>query len=95
MTCGDTQTTGWLDASRAAQLCTGIWAVNHAAAMDADDTCTIGRHIRRVRHARDKSLRVIAELAGMNKSTQHGVTTAAVARSTSARRPDWPDRSRV
>jgi hypothetical protein len=25
MTCGDTQTTGWLDVSRAAQLCTGIW----------------------------------------------------------------------
>jgi hypothetical protein len=25
MTCGDSQTTGWLDVSRAAQLSTGIW----------------------------------------------------------------------
>ena len=47
--------------------------VNHAAAMDADDTRTIGRHIRRIRHARDKSLRVIAGLAGMNKSTLHRI----------------------
>jgi transcriptional regulator with XRE-family HTH domain len=47
--------------------------VNHAAAMDSDDTRTIGRHIRRIRHARDKSLRVIAGLAGMNKSTLHRI----------------------
>jgi hypothetical protein len=127
MTCGDTQTTGWLDASRAAQLCTGIWEaagasqrltgylgddrpplpplgsgvrpvvrrshhhadtplrrdspmprrrlypVNHAAATDADDTRTIGRLIRRIRHARDKSLRVIAGLAGMSTSTLHRI----------------------
>jgi DNA-binding Xre family transcriptional regulator len=48
--------------------------VNHAAAMDADDT--IGRRIRGIRTTRDKSLRVIAGLAGMSKTTlnriEHG-----------------------
>jgi transcriptional regulator with XRE-family HTH domain len=39
--------------------------------MDADDTRTIGRRIRRIRKARDKSLQVIAGLAGMSKSTLH------------------------
>lgn len=127
MTCGDTRTTGWLDVSRAAQLCTGIWEaagasqqltgylgddqplppphgsgvppvagrshhhrdtpprrssprlrrrltpVNQAAAMDADDTRMIGRRIRRIRTARDKSLQVIAGLAGMSRSTLHRV----------------------
>jgi len=47
--------------------------VNHAAAMDADDTRTIGRRIRRIRTARDKSLRVIAGLAGMSRSTLHRI----------------------
>jgi DNA-binding XRE family transcriptional regulator len=56
--------------------------VNHAAAMDADDTRTIGRRIRGIRgirgirKARDKSLRVIAGLAGMSRTTlnriEHG-----------------------
>jgi DNA-binding Xre family transcriptional regulator len=126
MTCGDTRTTGWLDVSRAAQLCTGIWEaagasqqltgylgddqplpphgsgdppvagrshhhrdtppqrssprlrrrltpVNQAAAMDTDDTRMIGQRIRRIRHARDKSLQVIAGLAGMSRSTLHRV----------------------
>jgi hypothetical protein len=126
MTCGDSQTTGWLDVSRAAQLSTGIWEaagasqrftrylgddqplpphtpgvrpvtertphhrdtpprrstpmpqrrhtpVTHAAATDTDHTRTIGRHIRRIRHARNKSLRVIAGLAGMGKSTLHRI----------------------
>ncbi|MGH3868879.1 MAG: helix-turn-helix domain-containing protein [Pseudonocardiaceae bacterium] len=126
MTCGDIRTTGWLDLSRAAQLCTGIWEaagtsqqltgylgddhpplpahgsgvrrshlhenpplrrsspmsrrrlnpVNHAAAMDADKTCTIGRRIRGIRKTRDKSLRVIAGLAGISRTTlnriEHG-----------------------
>ncbi|MGB6162292.1 MAG: helix-turn-helix transcriptional regulator [Pseudonocardiaceae bacterium] len=45
--------------------------VNHAGAMDADDT--IGRRIRWIRKARDKSLRVIAGLAGMSRSTLHRV----------------------
>ncbi|MGH3868024.1 MAG: helix-turn-helix domain-containing protein [Pseudonocardiaceae bacterium] len=124
LTCGDSRITGWLDVSRAAQLCTGIWEaagasqqltgylgddhcplpphglgvrrsrlhenaplrpsspmprrrlnpVNHAAAMDADDT--IGRRIRGIRKTRDKSLRVIAGLAGINRTTlnriEHG-----------------------
>ncbi len=47
--------------------------VNQAAAMDADETRTIGRRIRRVRHARDKSLRVIAGMAGMSTSTLHRI----------------------
>ena len=47
--------------------------MNQGAEMDADETCTIGRHIRRVRHARDKSLRVIAGLAGMSTSTLHRI----------------------
>ncbi|MGH3799893.1 MAG: hypothetical protein ACRDTD_07150 [Pseudonocardiaceae bacterium] len=112
MTCGDSRITGCLDASRAAQLSTGIWEaagasqqltgylgddhpplpphgsgarpvvrpshlhrntplrrnspmprrrlkpVNHAAAMDADDTPTIGRRIRWIRTARDSRCRL-------------------------------------
>ncbi len=37
--------------------------------MDADDARTIGWRLRRVRDDRGKSLRVIAELAGMSKAT--------------------------
>ncbi|MGH3996704.1 MAG: helix-turn-helix domain-containing protein [Pseudonocardiaceae bacterium] len=33
----------------------------------------IGRRIRRIRNTRDKSLRVIAELAGMSTSTLHRI----------------------
>jgi DNA-binding transcriptional regulator YiaG len=127
MTCGDSQITGWLDVSRAAQLCTGIWEaagasqqltgyladdhpplpphgsavppvagrshhhrdtppqrssprlrrrltpVNQAATMDTDDTHIIGQRIRRIRTARNKSLQVIAGLAGMSQSTLHRV----------------------
>jgi len=47
--------------------------VNQAAAMDADDTRMIGQRIRRIRTARDKSLQVIAGLAGMSKSTLHRI----------------------
>ncbi|MGH3832367.1 MAG: helix-turn-helix domain-containing protein [Pseudonocardiaceae bacterium] len=47
--------------------------VNQAAATDADDTRTIGQRIRRIRNARDRSLRVIAGLAGMSKSTLHSI----------------------
>ncbi len=47
--------------------------VNQAAATDADNTRTIGQRIRRIRTAQDKSLRVIAGLAGMSKSTLHRV----------------------
>lgn len=47
--------------------------VNPAAATDIDtdtaETHTTGRRIRGIRHARDKSLRVIAGLAGMSTST--------------------------
>jgi transcriptional regulator with XRE-family HTH domain len=39
--------------------------------MDADEIRTIGRRIRWIRKTRDKSLRVIAWLAGMSKSTLH------------------------
>ncbi len=35
---------------------------------DADDARTIGARLRRIRRARDKSLRVVAGLAGMSKS---------------------------
>ncbi len=45
--------------------------VQHSATTDPDPTRTIGRRIRRIRTARDKSLRVIAGLAGMSKSTLH------------------------
>ncbi|MGH3802073.1 MAG: helix-turn-helix domain-containing protein, partial [Pseudonocardiaceae bacterium] len=37
--------------------------------MDVDDERTIGWRLWRVRDARGKSLRVIAELAGMSKAT--------------------------
>lgn len=47
--------------------------VNQAAAMDVDETRTIGRRIRWIRNARDKSLRVIAGLAGMSTSTLHRI----------------------
>jgi transcriptional regulator with XRE-family HTH domain len=47
--------------------------VNHAAVREIDDTHMIGRRIRRIRHARDKSLRVIAGLAGMSRSTLHRI----------------------
>jgi transcriptional regulator with XRE-family HTH domain len=46
-------------------------AVNKCAARDA--TRTLGLHIRRIRKARDKSLRVIAGLAGMSHTTLHRV----------------------
>ena len=42
--------------------------------MDAEDARTIGRRIRRIRKARDKSLRVVAGLAGaMSSSTLHRI----------------------
>ncbi len=36
--------------------------------MDAEETRTIGRRLRQIRHARKKSLRVVAGLAGISKS---------------------------
>lgn len=36
--------------------------------MDADEARTIGRRVRQIRHARGKSLRVVAGLAGMSRS---------------------------
>ncbi len=47
--------------------------VNHAAAIDADETHTTGQRIRLIRKAQDKSLQVIAGLAGMGKSTLHRI----------------------
>jgi transcriptional regulator with XRE-family HTH domain len=38
-----------------------------------DTARTIGLRIRRIRKSRDKSLRVIAGLAGMSKSTLHRI----------------------
>jgi Helix-turn-helix domain len=40
-----------------------------------DDARTIGRRVRQVRYAREKSLRVIAELAGISKSHLHRIET--------------------
>jgi transcriptional regulator with XRE-family HTH domain len=40
---------------------------------EVDARRAIGRRIRRIRRARDKSLRVIAGLAGMSHSTLHRV----------------------
>ncbi|MGH3913004.1 MAG: helix-turn-helix domain-containing protein, partial [Pseudonocardiaceae bacterium] len=37
--------------------------------MDSDEVRTIGRRLRQIRKSRDKSLQVIAELAGMNRMT--------------------------
>jgi DNA-binding Xre family transcriptional regulator len=47
--------------------------VNKSAAVDADETRMVGLRIRRIRHARDKSLRVIAGLAGISRSTLHRI----------------------
>jgi transcriptional regulator with XRE-family HTH domain len=41
--------------------------------MDAEEARTIGWRLRRIRDARDKSLRVIAGLAGMSSSTLHRI----------------------
>ena len=40
---------------------------------NADDARTIGLRLQRIRHARNKPLRVIAELAGMSTSTLHRI----------------------
>jgi len=48
-------------------------SVNGGAAVDAEDARTIGWRLRRIRDARDKSLRVIARLAGMSSSTLHRI----------------------
>ncbi|HEY2764899.1 MAG TPA: helix-turn-helix transcriptional regulator, partial [Pseudonocardiaceae bacterium] len=41
--------------------------------MDADEARAIGWKLRRIRDSRGKSLRVIAELAGMSASTLHRI----------------------
>ncbi len=51
----------------------GPTSVNEGAAMDAEDARTIGWRLRRIRDSRGKSLRVIAELAGMSASTLHRI----------------------
>ena len=54
----------------------GPTSVNEGATMDAEEARTIGWRLRRIREDRDKSLRVIAGLAGMSSSTlcriEHG-----------------------
>src|SRR5262245_36788650 len=40
---------------------------------NADDARTIGWRLQRIRHARDRPLRVIAGLAGMSTSTLHRI----------------------
>ncbi|MGH3902488.1 MAG: helix-turn-helix domain-containing protein, partial [Pseudonocardiaceae bacterium] len=47
--------------------------MNEGAAMEAEHARTIGWRLRRIREARDKSLRVIAGLAGMSSSTLHRI----------------------
>ncbi len=47
----------------------GTQVVSPGLARDPDAVWTIGRRLRRERHARRKSLQVIAGLAGMNKNT--------------------------
>lgn len=51
----------------------GPAVVNEGAAMEAEQARTIGWRLRRIRDARGKSLRVIAELAGMSTSTLHRI----------------------
>jgi len=48
-------------------------SVKGGAAVDAEEARTIGWRLRRVRDARDKSLRVVAGLAGMSSSTLHRI----------------------
>jgi hypothetical protein len=43
--------------------------------VDFDDARTIGRRVRQTRYARGKSLRVVAELAGISKSHLHRIET--------------------
>ena len=47
--------------------------------MDADEARTIGRRLRLIRKARDKSLRVVAGLAGMSKSQLDRIERGEVA----------------
>lgn len=47
--------------------------------MDADDARTIGQRLRQIRYARDKSLRVIAGLAGISKSRLSQIERGEVA----------------
>jgi hypothetical protein len=44
MTCGDSQTTGWLDVSRAAQLSTGIWEAAGASGSPGTSATTNPYH---------------------------------------------------
>jgi transcriptional regulator with XRE-family HTH domain/tetratricopeptide (TPR) repeat protein len=43
--------------------------------MDADEVRTIGRRVRQIRNARQKSLRVVAGLAGMSTTVLHRIET--------------------
>jgi transcriptional regulator with XRE-family HTH domain len=54
----------------------GPAVVDEGAAMDAEQSRTIGARLRRVRESRGKSLRVIAGLAGMSTSTLHRIEHA-------------------
>jgi transcriptional regulator with XRE-family HTH domain len=51
----------------------GPTPANEGTAMDAEEARTIGWRLRRIRDDRGKSLRVIAELAGMSTSTLHRI----------------------
>jgi transcriptional regulator with XRE-family HTH domain len=51
----------------------GPAVVNEGAAMEAEHARTIGVRLHRIRTARDKSLQVIAGLAGMSTSTLHRI----------------------
>jgi transcriptional regulator with XRE-family HTH domain len=54
----------------------GHFPVEVVHAVDADDEArTIGRRVRQIRHTQGKSLRVIAELAGMSASHLHRIET--------------------
>ncbi|MGH4014349.1 MAG: helix-turn-helix domain-containing protein [Pseudonocardiaceae bacterium] len=42
---------------------------------DAEEARTIGRRVKQIRNARDKSLRVVAQLAGLSKTKLHRIET--------------------
>ncbi|MGH3796864.1 MAG: helix-turn-helix domain-containing protein [Pseudonocardiaceae bacterium] len=67
------QLTGYPPRISSPRPCRRPTPVNDRAAMVADEMRTIGRRIRRIRQAKNKSLRVIAGLAGMSTSTLHRI----------------------
>jgi transcriptional regulator with XRE-family HTH domain len=57
-----------------------------------DDAHTIGRRVRQIRHARGKSLRVVAALAGISASHLHRIETGQRALDSRAQPWRWPTR---